>query len=74
MSKAFIQVMWGHNRIKVFIKDIKKLSLVNKRKTPPIPHTWAEMEVIDVKDRENLHSIVIHDVKAIKPNFLKENV
>ncbi len=61
MSKAFIQVIRGHNSIKVFIKDIKKLSLVNKRKTPPIPHTWAQMETIDVKDRENHNSKVIHD-------------
>jgi hypothetical protein len=37
MVKAFILVLRNQKKTKVFVKDIKELSVAPKRKIPPLP-------------------------------------
>lgn len=46
MGKAFILVTTQHKKAKLFINDIRKLCMINKRKTPPIPREWIYLEVL----------------------------
>lgn len=52
MVKAFIILDSRQRKFKLYVVDIRRLCVVYKRKTPPIPHGWADTNdcLIDNQD------------------------
>jgi hypothetical protein len=44
MVKAYVLVVSGRKKLKLFVTDIRKLCILNKRKTPAIPCDWAKAQ------------------------------
>jgi hypothetical protein len=40
MVKAFVLAKVGNKKVKIFIKDIFKMTVVSKRQIPDIPDHW----------------------------------
>ena len=40
MTKEFITIFKGEKRLKLDPKEIQKVSMIKKRKTPKIPNEW----------------------------------
>lgn len=40
MVKAFVIVIVNNHKVKIYIKDIQKITVLTKGNNPNIPHTW----------------------------------
>lgn len=52
MVKAFILVLRGAKKIKVFVKDIKELRVLTKRIAPVVPKYYGALNPIFVEKLE----------------------